>query len=379
MLEPDTLRLLWWAIIVVLVIGFALTDGFDFGACMLLPFAGRDDEERRVIINTVGATWEGNQTWLVTAAGATFAAWPLVYAVSFSGLYAAMMLALFGLFCRPVGFDYRSKIADPRWRNAWDWALFAGGLIPTVVLGLLLGNLFLGLPFRLDGEFRATYVGGLLDLFSPFACLVALLAVALFAMHGAAYVQMRCESHFAVRIARYTVTAAMAVAVLLAACSAWLALGIDGFALAVPASESLRPPAASMHVTRSVGAWAANYHTLPALTGVPLLAWIGALGAAALARAQRPGAAFLCSAVAVAGTLAAAALALFPFALPSSLQPTASLTLWNASSSPRTLQIMLWVVVLFVPLILLYTGWVYRVLRGPIGVAQIRAHGKHFY
>jgi cytochrome d ubiquinol oxidase subunit II len=379
MLDVDTLRLAWWAIIVVLILGFVLTDGFDLGALILLPWVARTDDERRVVLNSVGATWEGNQTWLITAAGATFAAWPIVYAVTFSGLYFAMLLVLFALFFRPVGFDYRSKLAHARWRAAWDWALFAGGLLPTLVFGLLLGNLFLGLPFRLDEDVRSVYSGGFFDLFHPFACLAALFALAMCTMHGGAYVQSRVAPEFARRIGRYTSTAALALAVLGLACGLWLATALDGLRIGSAAALDPLSPPIGLQVVQLRGAWVGNYLRWPWLLGVPSLALLAALATAWATRRAHYRLAFASSATAVAGGLGAASLALFPFVLPSSADPSRSLTLWNATSSAWTLQIMLWVALLFVPLILLYTGWVYRVLRGPITVEQVRSHGKRLY
>ena len=169
MFDYEVLKLVWWVLIGVLLIGFALTDGFDMGAMALMPFVGQTDNERRVAINTIAPHWDGNQVWFITAGGALFAAWPMVYAVAFSGLYWAMLLVLFALFCRPVGFDYRSKVEDPRWRNAWDWALFVGGAMPALVFGVAFGNLFLGLPFQLDELMRSTYHGSFFALLNPFA------------------------------------------------------------------------------------------------------------------------------------------------------------------------------------------------------------------
>lgn len=373
MLDLHTLQLAWWAIICVLICGFVLTDGFDLGVLILLPWVGKSDDERRVLLNVVGATWEGNQTWLVTAAAATFAAWPLVYAVSFSGLYFAMLLALFALFLRPVGFDYRSKLEDERWRGAWDWALFAGGLLPTIVFGLLLGNLFVGLPYRLDDDYRAIYSGGFLDLFHPFACLVALLAVALCCMHGGAYAQMRTQGSLLQRVERYTIAAATMLVLLLLGCGGWLIAALPGLRRV---GELLAAPA---QINWVPAAWVDNYLRVPLLLVLPLTALLSCIATALLTRARYPRLVFLSSAVAVVSILLSAGAALFPFVLPSTLLPAASLTLWSASSSPRTLQIMLWVVLLFVPLILLYTGWVYRVLRGPITVEQVQANGKRLY
>lgn len=379
MFEPDTLRLIWWLLIVVLIAGFVVTDGFDLGALILLPWVGRTDEQRRVVLNAVGPTWEGNQTWLITAVGATFAAWPLVYAVSFSGMYGAMMLALFALFARPVGFDYRSKLVDRRWRAAWDWALFAGGLVPTLVLGLLLGNLFIGLPFRLDNEFRATYSGGFIDLFHPFAVLVALAAVALCTMHGGAYVQARVEAAFARAISRWTLVATLMFAVLLGVCVFWLATTLPGWRFESP-SPLQAPSVGSTRLAQLVaGGWATNFARQPHLLALPLLAALGTVMTALLSYGARWTGAFFASALAVLATIGAAGVSLFPVMLASSIDPASSLTVWNASSSPKTLQIMLFVAALLVPLIVLYTGWVYRVLRGPITEQQIRSQGSKLY
>lgn len=156
MFDYEILRVIWWALIGVLFIGFAVTDGFDMGVGALLPIIGKDDTERRIMVNTIAPHWDGNQVWLITAGGALFAAWPMVYAVSFSGFYVAMMLVLFALYTRPVGFDYRSKIENPKWRKSWDWALFCGGFIPPLIIGVAFGNLLQGVPFNFDEFLRAT-------------------------------------------------------------------------------------------------------------------------------------------------------------------------------------------------------------------------------
>lgn len=379
MFEPDTLRLVWWLLIVVLFAGFVVTDGFDLGALILLPWVGKTDEQRRVVLNAVGATWEGNQTWLITAVGATFAAFPAVYSVSFSGTYMVMMLALFALFARPVGFDYRSKLQSRCWRSAWDWALFTGGLAPTVAFGLLVGNLFIGLPFHLDSDFRAAYSGHFTSLFQPFAVLVAIASVALCAMHGGAYVQGRTEPTFARVIARRTIAAALIFALLFAIGGAWLVTSLPGLRfdtatlLQAPAAGPVRLP---QHVA---GGWSGNFVRCPGLLALPLLAVLGAMTTALLSRAARWSAAFCSSSLTVLTSISTAGVTLFPVLLASSIDPASSLTLWNASSSPKTLKIMLIVAVLFVPLIVLYTGWVYRVLRGPITVEDIQSHGAKLY
>ena len=177
-LDYEILRLIWWLVLGVLLIGFAIMDGFDLGVAMLLPYVAREDAERRVTINAIGPFWEGNQVWLILGGGAVFAAWPPVYAASFSGFYIAMFLVLAALILRPVGFEFRNKVADARWRAFWDYALFAGGLVPSLVFGVAFGNLLQGVPFRIDGDLRILYEGsGLFELLNPFGLLCGLVSV----------------------------------------------------------------------------------------------------------------------------------------------------------------------------------------------------------
>ena len=196
-LEFATLKVIWWLLLGVLLIGFAVTDGFDLGVGMLLPFIARNDTDRRVLINTVGPVWEGNQVWLILGGGAIFAAWPTLYAASFSGFYLAMLLVLAALILRPVGFKFRSKMPEPRWRATWDWALFVSGLVPSLVFGVAMGNLLKGVPFSFDPELRAAYGFGLLDLLNPFALLCGLVSVSMLATHGAVYLSVKTDGEIA--------------------------------------------------------------------------------------------------------------------------------------------------------------------------------------
>jgi cytochrome d ubiquinol oxidase subunit II len=377
--DYETLKLIWWVLIGVLLIGFAVTDGFDMGVGILLPFLGRDDGERRIIINSVGATWEGNQTWLITAAGATFAAWPLVYAVSFSGMYVAMLLVLFALFFRPVGFDYRSKLADPRWRNAWDWGLFIGGAVPAFVFGVAFGNLLLGLPFHFDETLRSQYTGSFLALLSPFALLAGVVSVAMLVLHGSVYLQIRTTGSVNARAARATLVAA-AVLIVSFGVAGWLVTGdIAGYRITqMPAANSAMTPLAKTVVT-APGGWLGNYVQYPWMKLAPIGVFAAALLTALLSRAGWSKVAFGASATAVAGVILTAGFSLFPFIIPSSSHPGSSLTVWDAVSSHLTLQIMFWVVLVFLPLIAVYTAWVYRVLRGKITLEVIEADSKSMY
>ena len=193
MLDYETLRLIWWALLGILLIGFAIMDGFDLGTAALLPFVAKTDMERRIAINTVGPVWEGNQVWFILGGGAIFAAWPTLYAASFSGFYLAMFLVLLALILRPAGFKYRSKVESPVWRAIWDWALFAGGVVPSLVFGVAFGNLFVGVPFTFDADLRFHSTITLISLLNPFSLLVGLVSLAMIAMHGAAWLNLKTE------------------------------------------------------------------------------------------------------------------------------------------------------------------------------------------
>jgi cytochrome d ubiquinol oxidase subunit II len=377
--DYETLKLIWWVLIGALLIGFAVTDGFDMGVGILLPFLGRTDSERRVIINAIGATWEGNQTWLITAGGALFAAWPLVYAVSFSGFYVAILLVLFALFFRPVGFDYRSKLPDPRWRAAWDWGLFAGSFVPALVFGVAFGNLLLGVPFHFDANLRSFYTGSFWALLNPFALLAGVVSVSMLVLHGSTYLQIRSIGEIHQRAMWAAVGAAAVLIVSFAAAGVVVARAIDGYRItAMPAAGLAWTPLAKT-VETAAGAWLANYAAYPWMKAAPVAGFAGALLAAGLSRAGWPKVAFVASAVAVAGVILTAGFSLFPFVLPSSTNPGHSLTVWDAVSSRLTLSIMFWVVLVFLPLIAVYTSWVYAVLRGKITPEMIETEGTSMY
>jgi cytochrome d ubiquinol oxidase subunit II len=367
-----TYKLIWWGFVGVLLLGFALTDGFDFGVGVALPFVGRNDTERRIVINTVGATWEGNQTWLITAGGALFAAWPLVYAAAFSGFYVALLLCLFALFFRPVGFDYRNKIADPRWRSTWDWCLFIGGFVPPVIFGVAFGNLLQGVPFRYDDMLRLEYSGTFFQLLNPFGLLCGVLSLALLSLHGATFLQQKTEGIVADRARRMAMGAAALTILLFAAGGVCIAHAVDGYRIvAMPDTNSAFMPTAKT-VVRASGAWLDNFGRWPLLWILPAMGLGGAALAALCSLARRPLAAFLASGMAVTGVVLTAGAAMFPFVMPSSLAPGHSLTAWDAVSSRRTLAVMFWVVVVMLPIVVAYTSWVYRVMRGKVTHQHIR-------
>jgi cytochrome bd ubiquinol oxidase subunit II len=377
--DYETLKLIWWLFVGVLLVGFAITDGFDLGVGALLPFLGRNDDERRVIINSIGATWDGNQVWFITAGGAIFAAWPVVYATAFSGFYIALILTLFALFFRPVGFDYRSKVADPRWRNAWDWGLFAGGFVPALIFGVAFGNLLQGVPFSFDNDMRVTYAGTFWALLNPFGLLAGVVSLTMLLMHGSIYLQIRTEGTIAERARRATRILGTVFILAFILAGAWVMNGIDGYRIVSMLSANVASTPLDKVVEKSAGAWMTNYRSHPLLWLAPLLGIAGALLAIISSGAKKPIAAFIASSVMLAGVIFTAGIAMFPFIMPSSSNPRSSLTVWDAVSSHKTLQIMFWVVLVFLPIILFYTSWVYRVLRGKITVETIRANDHNVY
>jgi len=379
MFDYETLRIIWWAILVFLICGFAVLDGFDLGIGLLLPFLGKTDDERRVMLNTVGPTWEGSQTWLVTLGGISFGAWSLVYATLFSGLYTAMLVLLFGLFLRPVGFDYRSKLADPRWRSAWDWALFAGGAVPAIVLSLAAGNLILGLPFQLDADLRSIYTGGFWDLFHPFAMLCIIVGVALLCLHGAVFLHWRTEAALAQRARRVIVWSSLIFTLSFIAAGLWIAFGVEGYRISSLINTAHIANPLAKTVEKTLGLWLVNYSQYPGLLLSPVLAIVGSWLVVFLSAKRYLGSAFLMSSLVVISVIVTAGGSMFPFIIPSSISPTSSLTVWDASASRYTLQLLFIATVLLMPIVMAYTVWVYRALRGQITVEDIQNNQHILY
>jgi cytochrome d ubiquinol oxidase subunit II len=371
--DYPTLKLIWWLFIGGLVIGFVLSDGFDLGAEILLPFLGKTDDERRIIINAVGFFHEGNLTWLVTLGGTLLAVWPAVYALAFSGFYMAMIVVLFALFLRPVGFHYRSKIDDLRWRAGWDWALFTGGLVPALIFGIMFGNLLQGVPFSFDRDMRSSYGGSFVEMLNPFALLVGLVSVAMLVMHGAVYLQRKASGEIPRRAQRAMfISGAIFIASFICA-GVWSIYGIDGYRIiSMPPIDMEARPLDKIAV-KETGAWLLNYYQYPWLWLVPILCVAGALIAMAAAAAQRPAVGFVATSAMLTCVIFTAAIAMFPFIMPSSTHPSHSLTVWDAVSSHNSLMNMFWAMVILMPIILTYTAWVFRVLRGKVTAESIHA------
>ena len=375
--EYETLRVIWWLLLGVLLIGFAVTDGFDLGVAALLRVLTHDDDERRALLETVEPVWEGNQVWLILGGGAVFAAWPLLYAASFSGFYFAILLVLLAFIVRPVGFGFRNKINDPRWRDGWDWVLTVSGLIPPLIFGVAFGNLFLGVPFRYDETLRMTYEGGLIGLLRPFPLLVGVVSLTMLLMQGAAWASFKADEIIAVRATRLLSWLAPAFAVTYILAGVWLAFGIPGLSIGGTAVFNGPSNPLVKEVTSNSG-WLADGALGAWACVVAAIAIIAAVSVPLLARRTRHGAAFIASSVAIAGTILSAGFALFPFLMPSSLDPRSSLTIWDASSSRTTLGLMLIATLIFLPIVLAYTAWVYSVLRGRVSLAHVKqSHGMY--
>jgi cytochrome d ubiquinol oxidase subunit II len=380
MLNYEILRLIWWLLLGTLLIGFAIMDGFDLGAAILLPFVARTDKERRVVLNAIGPVWEGNQVWLILGAGAIFAAWPMLYAVAFSGFYLAMFLALAALILRPVSFKFRSEIENPVWRTFWDFALFISGVVPALIFGVAVGNALRGVPFRFDGALRMTYEGDLLGLLNPFALLCGLVSCAMLIMHGGTYLALKTDQPVADRAAGWARSAALILLALFIAGGVYAKFGVEGYRITSDLQHDGPSNPLLKTVERGGGLLLSNFAAHPWMLLAPALVFIGALSAWLLLASRRRGwLAFIASATALLGVIGTAGLSAFPFLLSSSLDPNASLTVWDSSSSRTTLLIMLTVVVVLLPIVLAYTAFVFRVLRGRVTIAYIEDNSASLY
>ncbi|MEQ4617245.1 MAG: cytochrome d ubiquinol oxidase subunit II [Corticimicrobacter sp.] len=378
MIDYEILKIIWWLLVGILMLGFAFMDGHDMGVGTLLPFVARKDEERRVLLNSVGPHWDGNQVWFITAGGALFAAWPLVYATAFSGFYFAMMAVLWAMFFRPVGFDYRSKIEDPRWRATWDWGIFAGSAIPSLLFGVALGNVLQGVPFSYDDTMMMRYTGSFWALLNPFALLAGVVSLSMIIAHGANYLLMRTEGVIQARARRASQIAVIVMLAGFAVGGLWVG-SLPGYVI----TSSLDPAALLSPLDKEValqtGALLNNFRAHPVLWLIPALGFLGGLASLLFASLRRNVCAFIATGVAELGIIFTAGVALFPFVLPSSSHLASSLTLWDGVSSHRTLNIMFWVAIIMTPIIISYTSWAYRVMRGKVTVEHIRANEHSVY
>jgi cytochrome bd ubiquinol oxidase subunit II len=374
LLDYETLRVIWWLILGVLLIGFAVTDGFDMGLGASFTFLGRTDAERRALLSSIEPVWEGNQVWFVLGGGAAFAAWPLLYATSFSGWYLAMFLVLLALILRPVGFAFRDKLADLRWRSVWDLALTLGGALPALLLGVAFANLFLGVPFYFDALQRPVVTGSFFNLLHPFALLGGVISLSMLLLHGTAYAAFKVGEPMAARARLIGRIASAVFLVAFLSAGIWAHSVLGGYALSSAIDHNGPSDPTHKTVAFVAGAWFNNFRLWPWMLAAPVSAVLGAAAAHGLLHMRRAGAAFAASVLVQAGTILTGGFALFPFLMPSSTFPNHSLTVWDASSSDKTLLLMLGGVLVFLPIILAYTGWVFRVLRGRITLENMHDH-----
>lgn len=372
-----TLRIIWWLLIGVLFIGFAITDGFDLGIACLYPLVAKNETEKRIVLNSIGPFWEGNQVWIILGAGAVFAAWPFVYAVAFSGAYFAVLLLLLTLgISRPVSFKYRSKVPNQQWRHFWDRIIFIGGFLPSLIFGVLVGNILTGLPFSFDNSLRISYSGSFLQLFSPFSAFCALTSLCMLMMHGGLYLAIKTNDPIKYRAIKWTKMTSLLLIILFALGGIWVAMFLPGYQVQGVINYAGFSNPINKTVIMQNGAWILNYYVYPWMLIAPALGFIGAAAVFVLCGiAIRL--AFICSALAITGIIATVGFSMFPFILPSSLDFRSSLLVWDASSSQLTLMVMLFTVIIFMPLILVYTSWVYHALRGKVKKELIEDESNH--
>ncbi|MBY8272827.1 cytochrome d ubiquinol oxidase subunit II [Vibrio fluvialis] len=378
MFDYEILRLIWWVLIGVLLVGFAITDGFDMGVGALVPVIGKNDTERRVMINSIAPHWDGNQVWLITAGGALFAAWPMVYATSFSGFYLAMIVTLAALWLRPIGLDYRSKIEDPKWRNTWDICISISGFVPPIIFGVAFGNLLQGVPFQLNEFAMPTYHGSFFGLLNPFGLLCGLVSLFMILMQGATWLQMKTTGPVHVRARNIAQLTGLLTVILFVVAGFWVQ-NIDGYVI-TSAIDTMGPSnPLNKEVVREAGAWMHNFEQYPLLWAAPALGVVMPLLAVLASRIEKGGIAFLASSLGNAGVIFTAGFAMFPFVMPSSLMPDHSLTMWDATSSELTLNLMTGVAFVMVPIILGYTTWCYYKMFGRLDDKFIEDNKNSLY
>ncbi|ENI4486156.1 cytochrome d ubiquinol oxidase subunit II [Vibrio fluvialis] len=378
MFDYEILRLIWWVLIGVLLVGFAITDGFDMGVGALVPVIGKNDTERRVMINSIAPHWDGNQVWLITAGGALFAAWPMVYATSFSGFYLAMIVTLAALWLRPIGLDYRSKIEDSKWRNTWDICISISGFVPPIIFGVAFGNLLQGVPFQLNEFAMPTYHGSFFGLLNPFGLLCGLVSLFMILMQGATWLQMKTTGPVHVRARNIAQLTGLLTVILFVVAGFWVQ-SIDGYVI-TSAIDTMGPSnPLNKEVAREAGAWMHNFEQYPLLWAAPALGVVMPLLAVLASRIEKGGIAFLASSLGNAGVIFTAGFAMFPFVMPSSLMPDHSLTMWDATSSELTLNLMTGVAFVMVPIILGYTTWCYYKMFGRLDDKFIEDNKNSLY
>lgn len=371
------LKILWWVLLGVLLMGLAIMVGMDMGVGALMRFVGKTDGERREALNIVGPHWDGNQVWFILGGGAIFAAFPTLYATSFSVFYIVMILLLFSMIMRPVAFEYRSKVAAHKWRESWDWVFLLSGALPMIIYGAAIGNILEGVGFHFgwDGQYYQTesFWGYLLN---PFAILCGLLSLSLAIYQGGTMLMMRGTDPIYTRAKNYASVGGLA-AVVLFLIGGVMVSGMTGYVLTSGNPNMPANPVSGQTVDLAQGAWMANYAAHPILWIVPLLALAGMLLGVLALRAKKPILGWWLGAVAWIGTISTVGVSMFPFMMPSSDNPAQSLTVWNATGSEYNLIWMTIFALIFTPIIIAYTSWCFYVMRGKVKAPS--AQDDHAY
>ncbi|AFP85367.1 cytochrome d oxidase cyd, subunit II [secondary endosymbiont of Heteropsylla cubana] len=379
MFSYELLRVFWWVVIGLLLIGFAITNGFDMGVGILMRLFGRNDIERRIMINTIAPHWDGNQVWLIATGGALFAAWPIVYATAFSSFYTAMILILTSLFFRPVGFDYRSKINNSYWRNLWDWGIFIGSIVSPVLIGVIFGNLLQGIPFYIDEYCHIYYNGYFFQMLNPFSLLLGVVSLSMFVTQGASYLQIRTTGNLQMRMRIITQYTSLITIVTFLLASILVIYYIEGFTITSVIDRNACSNPLKKEVTYQIGAWLSNYQSNKILWIVPALGMILPLFTITFSRSCRGVSAFVSSSLSLTFIILTAGITLFPFIIPSTTMPNGSLTIWDATSSLQTLKIMAIITIIFMPIVLFYTIWCYYKMLGRITTQYIQKNTHSLY
>lgn len=365
LLDYATLKITWWGVMCFITIAFAVTGGLDIGVNFLIPILGKNDDERRMILNSIGATWEGNQVWLITLGAGMFAIWPTAYATAFSSLYFALFLAIFVLILRPPSNDYRSKIKSTLWRYTWDFFLFSSGVVLAIIFGVGIGNLFIGIPFYFDSNMHSLYTGNFLTLLSPIAIWFGLVSLLMCTLQGSIFLQYKLEEELAERVKKMVRLTGLGfiTAFIIAG---FIACNMHGYKILDTPDLNTGFAAVEKTVEHVSNGWLRNYSQYSMLWLLPILVVFTTLIAMLLSNRNKAIAALFANSIAIICTVLTAASALFPFIVPSSLMPNHSLTIWDACSSHFTLEWSLYATILILPMVLLYTSWVYKVMRGKV-------------
>jgi len=372
-LDPyAVLKVVWWVLLGVLLTGIGVMVGMDMGVGTMLRYVGRTDAERRVAINVIGPHWDGNQVWFILGGGAIFAAWPLVYATAFSGFYIVMLVLLWSMIVRPLGFEYRSKMPSQRWRDIWDATLFVSGFVPMLVFGAAVGNVLQGVPFHFDWRLTSYYTGSFIELFNPFAILCGLTSVALALYMGGTRLAGAAGEPVAGRARQVATAGGLGTIVLFTLGGYWVSR-LDFFRIVSGPEAGAAQTPLHQQVETVAGGLLANYGAEPRLLVLPALVYAGLLLGVFAVALRRPTLAWWLGVIAWIGVMGTVGAAMFPFMMPSSTDPSHSLTVWNSGSSLRTLSWMAGFTLIFMPLIIWYTSWAFWVMRGKVEPAHVEA------